>query len=64
MSATLDLVDALASAIALATAAPAPRVISAERAAYASFLRESGVEPWELEEKLAEFDREATREVA
>jgi hypothetical protein len=38
--------------------------VSAERAAYASFLRESGVEPWELEEKLAEFDREATREVA
>jgi hypothetical protein len=57
MSATKDLVDALASAVALAPARPAPRVLSDERDAFATYLREMGVDPWEITERIGAFDR-------
>lgn len=61
MSATKDLVDALASAIALAPATPAPRMRSEERREYAEYLRDVGVEPWEIEEKVRAFDAGGVR---
>lgn len=59
MSATKDLVDALASAIALIPARLAAHQRSSERDALAAYLRADGVSAWQIERRLAEYDRTA-----
>lgn len=55
---TVDLVDALASAIKLIPARPIAKVHSEEREALAKFLRRAGATPEHIETRLARFDAE------
>lgn len=55
---TVDLVDALASAVELIPTRPAAKVHSEERDALAAFLRRAGATPDHIEARLARFDRD------
>ena len=60
-AATMDLVDAMAYAVALAPPRRIPEQHSAERATLAAYLRRAGVPPLRIEARMRDFDERQRR---